>query len=275
MPVTPAPLALTEADYEVIEQAVMETARGRWFLSEYAQRNRHSDTKLVLDAIQKLQRSVLGADVVPEIAPTRSEVRADLGEMERMIERTKRELAGIDAARVRDGDLAKELQQIVEAASQAIAEVLSDAERIQEIAWTMREQGLDASKCDQLDGLATHINTACAFQDLTGQRTGKVAATLHVFEERVHSLVKLWQVESEAPAQQVLDEKALLNGPARNGEGLEQNQVDELLSIDKNHDVFWGEESAPAETPAPPAARVITRGDIEKLSTEERLALFS
>src|SRR3954453_3975000 len=40
----------SEEDYEAIREAFMETSRGRWFLSEYAKRNRNADTRMVLDA---------------------------------------------------------------------------------------------------------------------------------------------------------------------------------------------------------------------------------
>jgi hypothetical protein len=42
-------------DYEQIERAVMESARGRWFLAEYAKRIRAKDTDLILDAIHRLE----------------------------------------------------------------------------------------------------------------------------------------------------------------------------------------------------------------------------
>ena len=42
---------ISEAEYEPIEAAVMETARGRSFLSEFARRNRTADTTILLDAI--------------------------------------------------------------------------------------------------------------------------------------------------------------------------------------------------------------------------------
>jgi hypothetical protein len=42
---------VTNSDYDVIESAIMESSRGRWFLSEYARRNRHAQTKLLLSAI--------------------------------------------------------------------------------------------------------------------------------------------------------------------------------------------------------------------------------
>ncbi|WP_139267720.1 MULTISPECIES: hypothetical protein [unclassified Beijerinckia] len=46
-----------EHDFEAIEAAVMETARGRWFLTEYARRMRAAETTKVLEAITRLERS--------------------------------------------------------------------------------------------------------------------------------------------------------------------------------------------------------------------------
>ncbi len=46
---------LTEADYAAISGLLMESARGRWFLAEYARRNRQADTTLVLDAIARIE----------------------------------------------------------------------------------------------------------------------------------------------------------------------------------------------------------------------------
>jgi chemotaxis protein CheZ len=287
MPLPPANQPVSENDYEAIEAAVKETARGRWFLDAYAARNRHADTKLVLDAIARLQRSVLGAESINEPAPQIPAVREELNEIERTAEETRKTLSEIDAAHQRDGDLGEELSQIVAASALAVSGVLSDADRVAEISKTMRAQGIAEYVCDQLDGLSEHINTACAFQDLTGQRTQKVVAALRLLEKRVNELVKLWQAESPVQAP-VKDE--LLSGPAREGEGLVQDQIDELLSIDQNHDIFWEEkEAAAADAPtpeplapqkqaapqdaAPPAKSA--RSGLEKLSPDERLALFS
>lgn len=280
MPLPPASPAVSETEYDAIEAAVKETARGRWFLEEFAQRNRHADTKLVLDAIQRLQRSVLGAEPAPAPAIQAPEIRADLNEIERTAEQTRVMLREIDATHQRDGDLGNELDQIVAASAQAVSGVLSDADRIGEIAATMRAQGIAEYMCDQLDGLSEHINTACAFQDLTGQRTQKVVIALRLLETRVHELVKLWQAESpvQAPAK-----NELLSGPAREGEGLMQDQIDELLSIDQGHDIFWEDEKAggaaePQKQTAPqtaaPSGNTSASG-FEKLSPEERQALFS
>lgn len=56
---------LRERDYEAIEAAVMETERGRWFLAEYARRNRTADTRLLLDAIRRLERILTAYPVRP------------------------------------------------------------------------------------------------------------------------------------------------------------------------------------------------------------------
>src|SRR5207247_9212504 len=46
----------SEEDYAAISEAFMETARGRWFLGEYAKRNRNADTSMVLDAVARIEQ---------------------------------------------------------------------------------------------------------------------------------------------------------------------------------------------------------------------------
>ena len=48
----------SEEDYAAISEAFMETARGRWFLTEYAKRNRNADTRMVLDAVARIEQSL-------------------------------------------------------------------------------------------------------------------------------------------------------------------------------------------------------------------------
>src|SRR4051794_35211932 len=47
-----------EEDYAAIAEAFMETSRGRWFLTEYAKRNRNADTHMVLDAVARIEQSL-------------------------------------------------------------------------------------------------------------------------------------------------------------------------------------------------------------------------
>jgi hypothetical protein len=50
-----SPSVPPRADFDEIEAAVMETARGRWFLAEYARRHRTTDTGAVLQALARLE----------------------------------------------------------------------------------------------------------------------------------------------------------------------------------------------------------------------------
>src|SRR5712692_4437684 len=48
----------SEQDYDAIREAFMETSRGRWFLGEYAKRNRNADTSMVLDAVARIEENL-------------------------------------------------------------------------------------------------------------------------------------------------------------------------------------------------------------------------
>src|SRR2546429_8655012 len=48
----------SEEDYAAIAEAFMETSRGRWFLTEYAKRNRNADTRMVLDAVARTEQNL-------------------------------------------------------------------------------------------------------------------------------------------------------------------------------------------------------------------------
>ena len=52
------PADISDADFDTIEAAVMESARGRWFLVEYARRNRHADTQVLLAALARLEEAM-------------------------------------------------------------------------------------------------------------------------------------------------------------------------------------------------------------------------
>ena len=67
---TPIPhIGLSEWDYSLIEAAVMETVRGRWFLTEFARRNRVADTQVLLDALARIERAAGFSAPASEAAP--------------------------------------------------------------------------------------------------------------------------------------------------------------------------------------------------------------
>lgn len=165
---------LSPADYDMIAAAVMETARGRWFLAEYARRNRQADTEIVLAAIARLEQlctvPAAGADPdlgLAETARTIAELRDDL------------DRAGIA------GSSARLAVRIHEAAS-GITEA---AEAIQEIAWTLREAGSAPEFCDRLDRRATEIYGATTVIEAGADQIEKVADTIAMLDSTLRATV--------------------------------------------------------------------------------------
>jgi chemotaxis protein CheZ len=229
----PVPASLSDADYEAIEGAVMETARGRWFLAEFARRNRNADTTMLLKALDRIEAAMRGERSVEPV----DRIRFDLVEMAKAIARTKTEIAAIkpDADHHgKFGEASEELDSVVQATEAATSEILACAEHIQEMAWILREQGIDGAVCDLLDAKATEVYTACSFQDLTGQRTRKVIGVLRYLEDRINAMIKIWGLDGAMSAEAaetraVESGKALLNGPAKPGDGLDQADVDMVM----------------------------------------------
>lgn len=229
-----SPPLLSQADYEEIEAAVMETARGRWFLAEYARRNRHADTTMLIAALDRIEAVVRGERSVQSI----DHVRFDLVDMAKAIARTKAEIASIKPDTEQHGkfgEATEELDSIVQTTETATSNILAAAEQIQEVAWTLREQGVDSAVCDLIDGKATDVYTACSFQDLTGQRTRKVIQVLRYLEGRINAMIGIWGLAKVDAAEAAehnrtrSGETALLNGPALPGQGLDQADVDMVM----------------------------------------------
>lgn len=116
--VTP-PAGITIEDYSAIEEAVMETARGRWFLLEYARRQRAAETQRLADAVDRLEDLISAAaraQTSPEPTAAPSPTPA--------------------ASRLAASD---------EATAATVAERLSD------LVWSMRERGFDEQICVELE----------------------------------------------------------------------------------------------------------------------------
>jgi chemotaxis protein CheZ len=180
----------------------METERGRWFLAEYAGRNRRADTAEVLAAIDRLTaRHAAAAARQPDAAPSGEtgamidRLRAELADMAGAIARTKTEIAAIRPDAAPGGrimEATEQLDSVVRTTERATSEILAAAEQVQEVAWTMREQGMESEFCDKLDSYATDIYTACSFQDITGQRTRKIIHVLRYLEARIQAMNSIW-----------------------------------------------------------------------------------
>lgn len=106
MPDEDTKVTFGDLDFDTIEAAVMETARGRWFLKEYARRNRNADTQAVLEAVERLKEQPLDAK---DVAP----LKTQLEDMAAAIRQTKAQLRSF--AVIKTGDPSEaELQAAAE-----------------------------------------------------------------------------------------------------------------------------------------------------------------
>ncbi len=288
-----APSPIRSVDYEAIEDALLQSARGRWFLSEFAERNRTADTKMLLDAITKLEKTLTQPD-----KPAQSvHMRNDLLEMAEAISQTRSEIASMrtqDDKECQFTSATEELDAIVEATEKATSDILGAAEDIQELAWLMREKGSEERACDRLDARATDIYTACSFQDVTGQRTSKVVKVLRFLENRVLAMIEIWGLDDVDVRDNASDEarpdEPLLNGPARKGEEVNQDDIDQLINaepetapaieeglVQQDTSAETSTEAAAAEPPAPVVVSAPENGTShsEELPGEVEVSDFS
>ncbi|WP_162820520.1 hypothetical protein [Microvirga calopogonii] len=107
-----------ELDFDTIEAAVMETARGRWFLKEYTRRNRNADTQAVLEALEQLK-------VLPPDARAVEPFRACLEKMAASIRQTKEEVRSFPALDAGDPLNSLSEAEFQEAAEQRIRRMVS------------------------------------------------------------------------------------------------------------------------------------------------------
>jgi hypothetical protein len=132
----------SEEDYDAIREAFMETSRGRWFLGEYAKRNRNADTGMVLDAVARIEEA-LAAQKQPapdnSLAETLAAIRLAVNEAKSAAS------SGFDK----------------EALEQDLARIRKGSRIVREISWRWREIGADGRICDLLDSQVGAIDDGC------------------------------------------------------------------------------------------------------------------
>jgi hypothetical protein len=180
-----------EGDYETICAAVRASARGRWFLDEYARRNRNADTEVVLAAIER----VAAATRAGRDREAYQSVRGDLLEMARTIAVTRAEVAESRAEVREQGAPAPDPP------APAASEVFAMAGRIQDVAWTMRERGIDPRTCEQIETLAATILSASSLRDPNDRRARKLGEVLRYLEQRIDGMLDSCATEAQQTSQ--------------------------------------------------------------------------
>lgn len=185
------------------------------------------------------ETSSTSASPLPADVPELGNLRGQLSEMKSSIDKTKSEIAALHKPGQTEDKFtsaAMELDAIVQATEVATNNILGAGEDIDEFVRLIKERVTDVKSQDHLDSISNlviGIFENCNFQDVTGQRIGKVVNTINYLEERILTMIDIWGEEEFAGIELAEDarteDEKLLEGPQLDGQGISQNDIDSLF----------------------------------------------
>ncbi|MCA3287761.1 MAG: protein phosphatase CheZ [Roseomonas sp.] len=190
------------------------------------------------DRIEATVRAVL-TSMAGDLTAKESALLAELEGLGRTIARAKAEIAALKVEDIRDAHIPSatdELDAIVDHTAHATNEILDCCETLEQL-----QAEISGEAADKLQGAVTRIYEACSFQDITGQRIGKVVTALKAIEGRISAVVSAAsgmpgpEPASASPTVPSRDDKRtegekLANGPQLPGSGVSQSEIDRLLA---------------------------------------------
>ncbi|BDG73019.1 protein phosphatase CheZ [Roseomonas fluvialis] len=183
------------------------------------------------DRIEAAVRAVL-TSMAGDLTAREAALLAELEGLGRTIARAKAEIAALSVDDITGAHIPSatdELDAIVGHTAQATNEILDCCEALEKLQAEVPE-----AAAATLQDAVTRIYEACSFQDITGQRIGKVVSALKAIESRVEAAVANASGRpapvAPAPAEPVTEGRALANGPQLPGGATSQAEIDRLLA---------------------------------------------
>lgn len=187
---------------------------------------------IAVDEIADVVASILGT-LHGDVSVLDLRVYKELDELASYIRNAREEIVALCPDDIRQEHLpaaTDQLDAIVEATEEATGTILDAAEKIED----------EASKhgAPAITEQVVRIFEACSFQDLTGQRIGKVVTALKHIEDRLDRMIEVFGAEvrqarndgAGAAKSNPDDDKSLLNGPQLPSEANRQDEIDALLA---------------------------------------------
>jgi chemotaxis protein CheZ len=188
------------------------------------------------DPIESAVRRVLGS-LSGDLTATEAALLAELEALGREVARAKSEIAALQVEEITASHIpaaTDELDAVVAHTAVATNEILDACEVLEGL-----RPRLSPDDATALSGAVTRIYEACSFQDITGQRIGKVVSALEAIERRVAAVsARFGPGEAaasagdvrEAPAPARTEGEALANGPQLPAAAASQAEIDRLLA---------------------------------------------
>jgi hypothetical protein len=153
-----------EAGYDAVHAALMATERGRRFLTEFADRNRHADTTAIVSAIARIEATLRGD------GPPQADAAGDLMEIAAAVDR-------IEAA--------------IASSTTPAPDVSAAIERLLDIAFMLHERPVEATLCDGLDAAIREISQASMRSESTAAGVREAAELAGALAGRVREMMAL------------------------------------------------------------------------------------
>lgn len=157
----------------------------------------------------------------------------------------------------------QELDAIVQSTEEATNTIMEAAEEMM----SSDAEDLDAYRT-AVEAACMRIFEACSFQDITGQRISKVVETLKFIETHIGAMTDVLGIEEDADSvdeEEVEGDEALLNGPALEGEGIDQDAVDNLIKQEGNGNAAASSETEATPEEETPSSEAASQDDIDAL----------
>lgn len=186
------------------------------------------------DRIEAAVRAVLGS-LSGDMTATEATLLGELEALGREVARAKSEIAALRVDDINASHIptaTDELDAVVSHTATATNEILDCCEVLEGL-----QARLDEADAEALAGAVTRIYEACSFQDITGQRIGKVVSALKSIERRVAAVTQSFgrgagepPPAEEGPAVALTEGQELANGPQLPGAAFSQAEIDRLLA---------------------------------------------
>jgi hypothetical protein len=186
MPSSRSHLTSLTGDYDAIEQAIRETSRGRWFLACYLERNRSSETKMLLGAISKLESAMQdGGNLVKDTAAI-----GTVATLREAMTQARRDMAHLPTA---DRDVTElplprfDFERLPAALAEEVQRIHEAAESIHSTAYAMQAAGVYQDVAEQIAERADAIEQSCTAHETILARTARMASLLSEIEAELMS----------------------------------------------------------------------------------------
>jgi hypothetical protein len=187
MPSSTSSITALTADYDAIERAIRETSRGRWFLACYLERNRSAETRMLLEAIAKLESAMRdNGHEVAEESPLDS-----LAAMKEAVWQARSDIARMPGYKKDAVELPVRrfhFESIPAALASETQAIRDSAANIQSAAYALQAAGVFHGVARQIAERAEEIEQACIAQDAAANRAARMAGLLSEIEAELMSM---------------------------------------------------------------------------------------